>query len=510
MLLVTAEEMRRIDRVTIDERGVPAGHLMEQAGLAVAADVAEHFDLGTVVLLCGRGNNGGDGFVAARILAQAGWAVTVVHADDPAPASGPAREAWEKMPATISRRRFSEFDRERLTGFLSDFDVAVDALLGTGTAGPLRSPWREAVEALNAARIPVVSVDIPSGLNPDTGAAEPAVLAFRTVTIGLPKIGMVQGHGPSCCGTVRVAPIGFPRDLLEGAVTRFRTLTTAEARALLPPRPSDGHKGTFGTAVVVAGAEHMPGAAVLAGLGALRGGCGLVRLHVPDPVRPIVATHLPEALLTALPGGREELSPLGPDGCRQLLKDADALAVGPGVGEGPGAAALLGELLAADPLPTVLDASALNLIAADRALAGRLHEAVVLTPHPGEMARLLDCRTTEVQLFRWDSAAEAAHRFRCTVLLKGAGSLVATPDGRVTHVPTGNSAWARGGSGDVLTGLIASLMAQGCEPGDAAALGAFVHGMAADVYTRDRSPRGALTREVADCLPQAFRELERG
>lgn len=504
MKLVTAEQMRRIDREAIDGRGIPAVDLMEAAGRAVAIDVADQFEPEPVVFLCGKGNNGGDGFVAARHLAQAGWPTTVLYLEEPT--EGPTKACWDRLPSAVRRVAFA--DVRDLTGFLIDFDVAVDALLGTGSKGTIRSPYREIVDALNQARLPVVAVDIPSGLDPDTGVGDTVVLAFRTVTIGLPKVGMVRGRGVACCGTVRVEPIGFPADLLANAQTPFRTLTAGEARLLLPARPFNGHKGTYGTALVVAGAPHMPGAAVLTGLGALRGGCGLVRLYVPEPVRSIVAMHLPEALLTDLPGGASELADLSQDQLAHLTKNVDALAVGPGIGEGPGATALLRSLLAGASLPMVIDASALNIIAADEELRASLPPNAVLTPHPGEMARLLRIDTKAVETDRWEVVARAAREFGCTVLLKGAGTVIGEADGSVSHVPTGNSAWSRGGAGDLLTGLIVSLLAQGRKPADAAILGAFVHGVAADIYVRDRSPRGALIRDVAECLPAAWKEIE--
>ncbi|MCC6546803.1 NAD(P)H-hydrate dehydratase [Candidatus Sumerlaeota bacterium] len=504
--MATSEQMREIDRVSIEERGIDAFSLMQAAGRAVADDVAAHLPPGSIVVICGKGNNGGDGFVSAKALAENGWRVSVLFAESPERNAGAARKAWEELPESVSCTRLAHLGD--LRAFLEQHDAAIDAILGTGTKGRPKAPWDRVIAELNAARLPVFAVDIPSGLDPDTGDADIAVIAWRTLAIGLAKIGMVSSRGPELCGTVRVEPIHFPKDLLDGVESQSTTLTVREAAALLPQRPRNGHKGTFGLLVIAAGSATMPGAAVLAGIGALRGGCGLVRMHVPDAVRNVVAANLPETLLANHPAGGDFLKPIGEVGWRQVLEKARALAVGPGMGRHPDSAAFLKEALTSATLPTVIDADALTIIAEDRQMQELLGERHVLTPHPGELASMMKTKTDDIQGRRWDWAREAAQRFRCTVLLKGSGTLVAEPDGSVTHIGAGNTAWARGGAGDVLTGLIGSLLAQGMPPPEAAKLGAFVHGMAADVHTRDESPRGALTREVAQKIPTAFRELE--
>lgn len=507
MKLATSEQMREIDRVSIEERGIDAFGLMLAAGRAVAQDVAESFPTGSVVVICGKGNNGGDGFVAAKLLADNGWRVSVLCAEPPAGDAGPARKAWDQLPDDVSIVRIGEVGS--LRDFIGSFDVAIDAIFGTGTKGRPRAPWHNVINELNAAHVPVFAVDIPSGLDPDTGEAETAVVAYRTITIGLAKIGMVKERGPELCGGIRVEPIHFPKDLLENVVGKSETLTAHEAATLLPRRPRTGHKGTFGLLVIAAGSAPMPGAAVLAGIGALRGGCGLVRMHTPDAVRSVVAPSLPEALLANHAAGENFLLPLGGSGWLMVLEKAKAIALGPGIGRHPETACFVKEVLETVQLPTVLDADALTLVAHAPEMQKLLGPRHVLTPHPGELATLMGTTTDEIQGHRWGWAREAARRFNCTVLLKGFGTLIAQPDGTVTHSGAGNTAWARGGAGDVLTGLIGSLLAQGMAPPEAAKLGAFVHGMAADIYVRESSPRGALTREVAEKIPAAFRELEK-
>jgi ADP-dependent NAD(P)H-hydrate dehydratase / NAD(P)H-hydrate epimerase len=505
MKLVTAAQMQQIDHTSIKERSIPGIDLMELAGRCIAMDVADHCDRGAIVILCGKGNNGGDGFVAAKYLAQAGWKVVIIYLS--IPQQGDSKTAFETLPPEIECFPWDQVGN--LTDYLSQFDAAIDALLGTGTNGRPRAPYDQIITALNEASIPVFSADIPSGLDPDRGTADLAVRAWRTITMGLPKVGMVTAQGPDYCGFVRVEKLTFPADLLAAKDSPYDSLTMTEAARLLPQRPRQGHKGTFGLLVVAAGHNTMPGAAMLAGLGALRGGCGLVRMAVPQVACQAAAYHLPEALLSPLFAKKNSLRALkNKEQWDTLLDRATAMAIGPGIGVSEKTNEFLNQALTHTKLPMVLDADALNLLAQDTALQKKLSNKHVLTPHPGEMARLLGITIQEVEDNRWESARQAASQFGCTVLLKGAGTIVADPEGRATHLGAGNTAWARGGAGDVLTGLIGSLLAQGSSPGDATRLGGFLHGMAADLYSRDQSPRGALTRDVTSYIPKAFRELE--
>lgn len=505
MKLVTAAQMREIDRLSIEERGIPAMKLMEAAGRALAMDVAESFEPGRVAVLCGRGNNGGDGYVAARHLARAGWDVTVIAVEDPETLSGCAREAFEALPEDTVLRLWG--GREAMAGLLARQDAAIDALLGTGARGRPRPPYDEVIEVLNAARLPVFSADLPSGLDPDTGEAELAVFAFRTVTMGLPKVGLVSGRGVELAGTIRVEPLHFPPDLLAAEDSPLETLTMAEAAALLPSRPLDGHKGTFGTVVIAAGSAEIPGAALLAGLGALRGGCGLIRMLVPARLQSLVMMHLPEALL-APAASDKSLTPADLTAVASSEVDCAAVVFGPGVGLGTEPAALLARLLGEVRSPMVLDADALTLLARQEGLRQHLSPHHVLTPHPGELGRLLGMTAGEIQRNRWEATRRAAESLGAIVVLKGKGTLVAEPEGRITHIAPGNTAWSRGGAGDVLAGLIGSLLAQGMLPAEAARLGAFVHGMAADLYARKASTRAGRIGEIAAEIPFAFKELE--
>lgn len=519
MKVVTAAEMRALDRRTIDERGIPGLELINDAGRAIAHAVADlQPEAGPVLVLCGKGNNGGDGFAAARMLATAGYRATVMLAlGEPDAGTDAARALAEAMARSgaVEVVRFTTI--EDLNNRLEDADIVVDALLGTGARSPLRDPLPAIVRAVNKMRLPVVAADLPTGLDGDDGlamgedAAEddaPVIRAAITVTMGLPKVGLLGARGVRAAGRVRVEPLRFPRDLLNDPAIARSTLMLGEAARLLPARPLDGHKGTFGTVLVCAGSRSMPGAAMLATLGALRGGAGLVRLMAPRPVLEAVAVQLPEALLA--PAGfafDEALGPMTDDAMAALLDGVDAVVVGPGMSTASQSAAFLRQLVEAVRVPLVVDADALNIVAHDDSIA--LPAASVATPHPGEAARLLGAYVAEVQGARWKAAVDLVERLGCTVILKGYGSLVASAGRDTTHLPAGNTALARGGSGDVLAGVIGSLLAQGLEPYDAARLGGFVCGLAADRALDDASPRGLLTREVAAALPRAWRDLEK-
>jgi hydroxyethylthiazole kinase-like uncharacterized protein yjeF len=506
MKLVTAARMREIDRIHIVDRGIPADALMEAAGRAIARHFAEMMrEPGRAVVLCGKGNNGGDGLVAARFLHSIGWKVEVLATSDSF--TGEAQNARTLLPPAVHIRRAADFDD--LVGWLRDFDGAIDALLGTGAKGPLREDFAGLVTALNDSGIFVLAADIPTGLDADTGEAPLAVHAHATVTIGRPKIGMVRGRGPEVTGRVIVEPIQFDPAILDGGDVRTAALLPDEVARLLPHRPHDGNKGTFGLCLVAAGSEAMPGAAVLATLGALRSGCGLVRAFAPGSVRAALAIHAPEALLPLpsdpLAAGHQ---PVDPTRWNALLHKTDSIVIGPGMSTATGARDLLYQVLEKGHVATVIDADALNMIADEDDLRALLDETHVLTPHPGELARLMSRSTSSIQEDRFVAAADAADRFGCTVVLKGHGTLVATPGGAITHIGTGNTALAKGGSGDLLSGLIGGLLAQGLAPESAAQLGAWVHGLAADVAAREHSTRGLLVRDIAEAIPRAFYEIE--
>lgn len=528
MRLVTAQEMREIDRAAAESHRIPGLLLMENAGRAVCRAVQDL--LGTlkgkvVFVLAGKGNNGGDGFVAARHLLNGGAHVRVMLATEPDKVTGDARvnlDIWLRLGQKV----YFLSDRNALQVLqlgLMQADAVVDALYGTGFRGVVRDRPAKAVETVNQSGRPVVAVDIPSGVEADTGKVHgPAIRATRTVTFGLPKLGLVLEPGASYAGEVTVADISLPRTLLEGG-RRF-LLTRELVASWLPPRAPEAHKGNFGHVLVVGGSRGMIGAACMAAMAALRVGAGLVTVAVPRSLQDVAAARVTEAMTLGLPetpdgcldrGARNEIVP--------FLKKATAVALGPGLGTHPETVALVGDLLAEVRLPCVVDADGLNALAAMHgetrresaagAEAGPLpvsvHAPLVLTPHPGEMARLCGITTGEVQDDRLGVAERSAKAWNCVLVLKGARTIVAAPDG-ITYVnATGNPGMATGGSGDVLTGAVAGLLAQGLDPVRAAAAAVYLHGRAGDLAAETKGQPGLIAGDILDRLPEAIKETAR-
>jgi ADP-dependent NAD(P)H-hydrate dehydratase / NAD(P)H-hydrate epimerase len=515
MKLVTAAEMRELDRLAIEEVGIPSLVLMENAGRSTYQVLRREFPQlrGPIVVLAGRGNNGGDGFVVARYLAHEGLPVNVLLMASRDQVRGDALvnlAILEQIGVEVEE----VLGEDRLSGVthrLSRAELVVDALLGTGLNSPVRGLLAQVITRVNQARPPVLSVDIPSGLSADTGEIlGAAVEAQVTVTYGLPKIGQILPPGRDLVGRLWLVDISIPPALAQGVKTELAE--AAEMRGLLPPRPFASHKGTFGHLVVVAGSEGKTGAATLTAEAGLRTGAGLVTAAVPAGLNDILEVKLTEAMTLPLPeaGGTRSLGEKAWGPLRDFLADKTALALGPGLGTHPETQELVRALVRDCPLPMVIDADGVN------ALAGRpevLHGAAgprILTPHPGEMARLLGLTSREVQSRRLDLTRSFAAAHGVWVVLKGAQTVVAAPQGHVSLNPTGNPILASGGTGDVLTGLIGGFLAQGLAPWDAARLGVFLHGLAADYLEENFGPRGHLAGDLLACLPELLTEFGEG
>ena len=506
--------MAALDRRAAEEFGVPTVTLMEAAGRQVAEAAARMTEGASprVVIVAGKGNNGGDGLVAARALMAAGWRVTVLLLARDADVTGDAG-----VNLHIARRagvEISNLDSTAvpgLRGTLANADLVIDAIFGTGFHGPIVGLAAKAIDAINASGRPVLAVDIPSGVNGDTGAVEgPAVRATTTVTLGLPKTGLALHPGADFAGRVWVADVGHPKRLIDSAGIRTTLVTQAMVDGAVPLRRPDTHKGTYGRVLVVAGAIGYSGAAVLSTLGALRAGAGLVTVGVPFAIYPIVASAVIEGMPVPLADEEGALAAAAAEQIRDLAAAADVVACGPGLSRLPGPHAVVRRLLAECTRPLVLDADALTCLAGSTADLLNAKAPVVLTPHPGEMARLIDTSPADVQRHRLQVTRVAAERFRAVVVLKGARTVVADPAGDAFVIPTGNPAMATGGMGDVLTGAIAALIGQGLPPIAAAWAGAYLHGLAGDLAALARGPAGILAREVADHLPRALRAVRSG
>ncbi|RDV83254.1 NAD(P)H-hydrate dehydratase [Ammonifex thiophilus] len=512
MRLVTAAEMREIDRRAMEEYGIPSIVLMENAGRWVAQVVASR--LGRVagkrvVVLCGRGNNGGDGLVAARHLWQQGAQVKVFLAAEPESLRGDAL-----TNATIWRRLGQDFypllsptGPQAFKLAIARADAVIDALYGTGFRGELPPEIRPVVEALNASGRFVVAVDIPSGLEADTGQVRGvAVVAHVTVTFGLPKLGLVLEPGVRYVGELLVADISLPLPLIAGNGPGRYYLTGEMVRSWLPSRPPTAHKGNFGHVLVVGGSRGMIGAACLTAAAAMRAGAGLVTLAVPRSWQEIAAAKLTEVMTLGLPETPEgQLSCAAWESLKPLLPRFTVCALGPGLGRHPETVELVKRMVAEIDLPLVLDADGINAFAGEAHLLKRRSSPLILTPHPGEMARLLGVKAAELADKRVEVAERAAREWEAVVVLKGARTVVAAPDGYTGINSTGNPGMATGGTGDVLTGVIAALWAQGLDPFRAAAAGVYLHGLAGDLAAEEKGEAGLVAGDLLEKLPLAWR-----
>ena len=514
MRVLDTAQMREADRCTIEEIGIPSIVLMENAGRRVVEILASTFDdlaECRVAVLCGRGSNGGDGFVVARGLLQRGTDVAVFLLGAAADVRGDARTNLDVLGRlgvdVVEVPDAGAWARQEPV--LTACDLIVDAMLGTGLNRPLSGMLPAVVADVNAAAVPIVSVDLPTGLSADSHRRiGPAVDADLTVTLAAPKIPLVLPPGSTSAGDVFVADIGIPEFIIDGAAgPRLELVTPNAVRALIPDRAEEAHKGTFGHVLIVAGSLGRTGAACLAGMGALRSGAGLVTVAVPRSCVPAVAAGAPEYM--TLPLEEEAPGVVGAGALDTVLgAPCDVLAAGPGLGTGPGASALVRGLLDNARVQLVLDADALNVLAGHSEwLDARGASAdVVLTPHPGEMARLCGQSTQEVQAERVAAARGLATARGVHVALKGARTLVAAPDGSVAINLTGNPGMASGGAGDVLAGVTAAWMGQIASTADACKVAVYLHGLAADIAARKTGEVALTATDIIAALGSAVSE----
>lgn len=512
MKLLTAAQMRELDRRTIEEIGIPGIVLMENAGRGAAELIERRFaELfpGPVLVAAGKGNNGGDGYVVARRLLDGGWKVRTVVLAPRGLITGDAAVNLEILLRLGGEVVFA-FDESSLDSALlslSDSRLIVDALFGTGLATAVRGHYARAIERINAAGIPVVAIDIPSGVDATGGKIlGRAVRADLTVTFGAAKTGHAVHPGAALAGDLAVVDIGIPPSLADGSAPLHMLVEAQEAARLLPPRPVTGHKGTFGHLLVVAGSVGMTGAAAMTAQGGLRIGSGLVTLASPRGAHAVLAAKLTEAMIHPLPG-EDALEPSALEELTSLCEGKNALALGPGLGQKEETFAFARELIPLCPVPLILDADGLNAVADSPELLLQRGAPTVLTPHPGEMARLIRGTVAQVEGDRIGAAREFARRYGVVLVLKGARTITALPDGEVRINGSGNPGLASGGMGDVLTGVIGGLLAQGVPAGDAATLGVFLHGLAADRLSRILGTAGMTATDVLREIPPARHEL---
>ncbi len=515
MIVTTAAEMRRIDALAIERFGVPGAVLMERAGTGAAAillDRFPHVRKHGVVVLAGKGNNGGDGFVVARALKRRRVRVEVVLAVPASEVRGDARaklRAWQRAGGKV--QTVSAEKLEPLAHALRRAGCVVDALFGTGLSGEITGLPAELIAMVNAAGLPTVALDLPSGLDADRGVALGiAIEAELTIAFAAPKIGTVIHPGARYAGAIAVVDIGIPMEAIAEVGPRTEAVGPHDAARILRPRDPEAHKGTHGHLAIVAGGLGKTGAAILAARAATRAGAGLVTVGCPSVVLPIVAGGIVEAMTWPLPDdGAGALAYDDGHAFERLFAEKRAAAVGPGIGTGAECIALVRWLATTRSLPLVLDADALTCLGTLGPTHDRPADAapLILTPHPGEMSRLIGDDTVTIQRDRLAAARKAAAAYHAVVILKGARTVIAAPDGRAWINLSGNAGLAAGGTGDVLAGVVGGLLAQGYPPEEAATLGVFLHGHAADRIAERRGMIGLVASDLTDELPPAMREI---
>ncbi len=518
MKLVTAKEMQMIDQFTIEELGIPGIVLMENAGRGAFKHIKEYFlkhlQEAVIGILCGKGNNGGDGLVIARYLHEEGYLVRVFLLGKKEQLKGEAAvnlKIAEKLGVPIVEVQ-DETGWFKAREYLIACDLIIDALLGTGLKNELRGLIKEAVSFINET-FPgfVVAVDMPTGLGSETGyPLGDAVRADLTVTFGLPKIGQIIYPGAHYVGALEIIDIGIPPQVVATFNLKHHLVTSDDIRDILPPRPVDMHKGKAGHVLVIAGSPGKTGAATLACLGALRIGAGLVTLGVAKSLNPILEVKLTEAMTLPLP--ESEGMFLAPEAWDEIKTSGlryKVVCFGPGLGTAPSIRKLLERIIIEAETPLVIDADGLNVLAQDLNILKERKVDIILTPHPGEMARLIKASVPEVLRNKIEVSKELATEYGVIVVLKMARTLIATPDGEIFINSTGNPAMASGGVGDVLTGVIGGLLAQGESAKEAAILGVFLHGLAGDLWVEKNGGIGLLAQELANYLPKAWEVVAR-
>ena len=511
MKIVSGEEMSKVDKVTIEEVGIPGPVLMEEAGKGTALHITKKITRDDrILVITGKGNNGGDGYVIHRWLRHWGYDCTTILLAGHDEIGGDARlnldilyKLNERIIEIDNRNRLDEIKEH-----IKDSDLIVDAILGTGLKGDVRGISSDVIELINQGEGMVCAVDIPSGLDSVKGVPLGlAVEADFTVTFALPKIGLLLYPGQDYVGNLEVIDIGIPRQVIDGADFKHNWVTRDNCREMLPLRPKTGHKGTFGRVLVIAGSEGMSGAAALTSTAALRSGAGLVTLAVPESLNPILEVKLTEVMTRPLPEKDGQLSTEGIIPIHQLLEGQDIVVVGPGLGESSGLESIMETIINETEAPLVIDADGLNNIRNLLSLLKKRDELTVLTPHPGELARLLDIEISELLEDRLNYTREMAEEYGVVLVSKGAPTITAFPNGHVYINSTGNEGMGTGGTGDVLTGVIGGMLAQQTDLFSVVAA-VYTHGLAGDLKAEKDHSRSLLAGDLLDGLALAFNRIE--
>lgn len=513
--IITAAQMQALDLRTISEAHIPATTLMERAGMGVVSCLEQRWGPvrgKTVTVICGKGNNGGDGFVAARLLRRRHATVRVLAATPTSELSRDAATMYKQFVRGAGKSSVHLYtSKAQAQALLQDSDILVDALLGTGLSAAVTGRYAEAIDSINDAGRPVVAVDLPSGLHADTGTIlGRAIRASLTVTFGLPKLGLYQNDGIDLAGEVALVDIGIPPTYIDAVESRTTLITSRAVRAYLPKRQPSSHKGTFGHAGIIAGSVGKTGAAAMAAQAALRTGTGLVTVAIPASVNDVLEAKLLEAMTVPMPETKARtLARTALDRLVAFMAARTAIAIGPGLSTHPETVELVQALTKHLDRPAVLDADALNALTGRTALLATCKTPPIITPHPGEMARLeADATPQTVNSDRIGTATRFARERGLFVVLKGARTVIARPDGAAAICPTGNPGMATAGTGDVLTGMIVGFLAQGILSWEAACAATYLHGVAGDLASAGKGQAGLISSDIIEKIPYALKLMD--
>ncbi|MBI5682541.1 MAG: NAD(P)H-hydrate dehydratase [Deltaproteobacteria bacterium] len=505
--------MRLLDETAIKRYGIPGIVLMENAGRGAAEIILRRYggNMQKVSIFAGKGNNGGDGFVIARHL-SGGAEITVYLIGEESQVKGDAKtnlEIWEKMDGRIYAVKTAD-DIKKHASQIRHSHLLVDAIFGTGLENAITGIHRKVIEFINSIGKPVAAIDVPTGLDASTGNVLGAcVKADITITMTLPKLGLFIYPGAAHAGEVEIVDIGIPKKLIDEAGIKYETIAPDFIKGVLKKRPENSHKGSFGHLLVLAGSVGKTGAAAMTCLGAMRVGTGLVTLGIPKSLNNIMEKKLTEVMTEPLPETKAKtMGSMSFDKIKALSLDKEAIAIGPGLTTNSDIKELVIKLVQKIKIPMVIDADGVNVLRGVLDILKDANAPIVLTPHPGEMAKLLGISARDVQSDRINIASKAATKNNVIVVLKGARTLIAEPSGRVYINMTGNSGMATAGTGDVLTGIIAGFIAQGYSSIDAARLGVYLHGLAGDCVTEKIGKIGMLATDLLKSLPNVLNEYQ--
>lgn len=513
MIVLTPEEMRKTDQAAI-EAGYPDLLLMEIAGRGVAEVVIDylhddHHHQNSILILAGKGNNGGDGLVAARYLDMWGYNVLVVLLAE----EGELQGNPEKNNQLCKLRQIemithgNDLGDDELYAIINGADLIIDALLGTGVKGEVREPYNTIIELVNNSGKPVIAVDIPSGIDGETGKVlGRAITAEITATMAYPKVGLLLFPARDYTGFLKIIDLGIPDNITDRVGYNHFTMMGREARYWLPARSANSHKGTFGKVCILGGSRGITGAPALSGLAALKTGAGLVRVAVPENLLTVTSAYNKELITIGLKGFDDYSTTADLVQIEEVMNQADVLAVGPGMGQAEGVSGIVNKIIFEFEGKLVVDADGLNAIKELDVLKKR-DKPIILTPHPGEMAHLLEKDIDYIEDNRIRVARDFATSYKVCLVLKGAATAVALPDGDIYINTTGNDGMASAGSGDVLTGIISGLLAQGLTAERAAVLGAYLHGLAGDLVLEKISSYSLTASDLIEYISKAILEI---